>query len=90
MGSTTSLKIPNLNTFGTFLDRTAIEVVKRAQMQQKLNEVVTPKEHDAIVSNIETQDKLIEGISAIFMTDFVAALEKGDYSYYGELRTFSL
>jgi hypothetical protein len=80
------MKIPNLNTFSTLIDRLCIENVKKAHFvfiqEQNLRK-------DADIDNkIKQQEAIIEALQLEIVDALEEIFSQGKYEYFGELRTF--
>ena len=84
------VRIPNLNTLSTLIDRLSIENVKIAHFQNSL-EHDGPSSEDAteLRRKIATQETIIEALKVELTNVFEEALNKGSYQYIKEERTFN-
>jgi hypothetical protein len=79
------MKVPNLSTISTIIDRLCIENVKRAHFEFIVEtEGVTP----TLNEKISHQDTVIETIKAELESSLNEVFLKGEYQYLDEKRTF--
>jgi len=80
------MKIPNLNTLSTFIDRLCIENVKKAHFIFLLENSL---ERDSVLEEkIRQQEKIIDALQLELVNLLDEILSKGKYEYFGEIRTF--
>ena len=79
--------VPNFNTFSTLLDRFSVEIVKRSHFEFLIE--THPEDSLQLSQKIEIQNAIIDELK-IRITDFLEdILQKSEYHYISEERTFS-
>jgi hypothetical protein len=81
-------KVPNLNSFGTLVDRLSVEVVKRVTFEDRCQQAKDDNEIRELKNKIDIQRVMI-GIIKTEMIDLLNdVFMTGKYEVIGETRTF--
>jgi hypothetical protein len=77
--------IPNFNTISTIIDRLTVEIVKKTHFEFL---VETGTNDASLIGKIQLQDEMIQGLKKHLAEALRSAIEKGEYSFIDETRTF--
>ena len=80
-------RIPNLNSIGTYLDRIAVECVKQAQFETKLEEYGYGDKGE-LQKKVNLQQSIRNAWRKKFTDEMVRIWVTGDYECILETRTF--